>query len=82
MAEEHREHIRTVLKALLQAGLYLKLRKCEFNAKEIRFVDFVITLEQVRMEEDQIAIIKEWPIPKCHHDIEVLLRFATSIGSS
>jgi hypothetical protein len=62
-AEEHREHVRTVLKALLQAVLYLKLRKCKFNAKEIWFVRFMITPEQVRMEEDRIAIIKEWPMP-------------------
>jgi hypothetical protein len=48
-AEEYREHIRTVLKPLLQAGLYLKLPKCEFNAKEIGLVGFVITPEQVRM---------------------------------
>ncbi len=68
-AEKHREHVRTVLKALLQAGLYLKLRKCEFNAKIIGFVGFVITLEQVRMEEDQITVIKEWPMPECHRDI-------------
>ncbi len=46
-AEEHREHAHTVLKALLQAGLYLKLRKCEFNAKEIGLMGFVITVKQV-----------------------------------
>jgi hypothetical protein len=33
--EEHRKHVPTVLEALLKAGLYLKLRKCKFNAKEI-----------------------------------------------
>ncbi len=65
-----------MLKALLQSGPYLKLRKCEFNAKEIGFGGFVITPEQVCMEEDRIAIIKEWPMPKCHHDIQVFLGFA------
>jgi hypothetical protein len=75
-AEEHREHVRTMLKALLQAGLYLKLRKCEFNAKEIGFIGFVITPEQVRMKEDQIAIIKEWPMPKCQCNVQVFLGFA------
>jgi hypothetical protein len=75
-AEEHREHVCTVLKTLLQAGLYLKLRKCKFNAKDIGSVGFVITPEQVRMEDDRIAIIKEWPMPECHRDIQVFLRFA------
>jgi hypothetical protein len=45
--EEHKKHVRTMLEVLLKAGLYLKLRKCKFNAKEIRFVGFIITLEEV-----------------------------------
>jgi hypothetical protein len=75
-AEEHREHVHTVLKALLQAGLYLKLQIYKSNLKEIGFVKFVITPEQVCMEKDRIAIIKKWPMPKCHRDIQVFLGFA------
>ncbi len=71
-----------VLEALLQAGLYLKLRKYGFNAKEIGNVGFSTTLEEVRMEEDRIAIIKEWPLPKCHRDIQVFLGSRTSTGAS
>ncbi len=74
--EEHRKHIRTVQKALLKAGLYLKWRKCEFNAKEIRFVGLIITPEEVRIEKDRIATIKKWPMPDSHHDIQVFLGFA------
>ncbi len=74
--EEHRKHVCTVLEALLKAGLYLKLRKCKFNAKECRFVGFIITSEEVRMEKDRIATIEEWPMPDSHHDNQVFLRFA------
>ncbi len=52
-AKEHREYVCTVLKALLHAGLHLKLQECGFYAKEIGFVGFVITPKQVRMEEDR-----------------------------
>jgi hypothetical protein len=74
--KEHRKHVRTVLEALLKADLYLKLRKCEFNAKEIRFVGFIITPEEVRMEKDRIATIEEWPMPNSHRNIQVFLGFA------
>jgi hypothetical protein len=73
--EEYRKHVRTVLEALLKAGLYLKLHKCKFNAKEIGFVGFIITPEEVRMEEDCIATIEEWPMPDSHRDIQVFLGF-------
>ncbi len=74
--EDHRKYVRTVLKALLKAGLYLKLRRCEFIAKEIRFVGFIITLEEVRLEKDRRATIEELPIPDSHRDIQVFLGFA------
>jgi hypothetical protein len=73
--EEHRKHVRTMLEALLKAGLYLKSRKCEFNAKEIGFVEFIRTLVEVRMEKDCIATIEEWPMPDSHRDIQVFLGF-------
>jgi hypothetical protein len=57
--EEHRKHVRTVLEALLKASLYLKLCKYKFNTKEIRFVGFIITLEDVCLEKDRIATIEE-----------------------
>jgi hypothetical protein len=74
--EEYRKHVRTVLEALLQADLYLKLHKCEFNAQEIGFVGFIITLKEVDMEKDCIATIEEWPMPDSRRDIQVFLGFA------
>jgi hypothetical protein len=35
------------------------LRKCEFNAKEIGFVEFIITPEEVRMDKDHVATMEE-----------------------
>ncbi len=75
-AGEHREHVHIGLKALLQAGLYLKLRKYKFIATITGFVGFVITSEQVCMDKDQIAILKKWPVLKCHRDILVFLGLA------
>jgi hypothetical protein len=74
--EEHRKHVCTVLETLLQASLYLKLRKCRFNAKKIGFVGFIITLEEVHIEKDCIATFEELPMLGSHHDVEVFLRFA------
>ncbi len=76
MVEEHRKIVCTVLEVLLKAGLYLKVRKCEFNVKEIGFVGFIITPEEVHIEKDPIAIIGEWPMPDSICNIRVFLGFA------
>ncbi len=74
--EEHRKHVCTVLEVLLKAGLFLKLRRCKFNAKEVGFMGFIITTEEVRMERDCKATIEEWPMPDSHRDIQVFLGLA------
>ncbi len=73
--EEHTEHVQCVLAKLQEAGLYLKLSKCEFDMQRISFVGFIITLEEVEMEPDCVRTIAEWPEPESHRDIQVFLGF-------
>ncbi len=55
------KHVREVLKALLKAGFYAKLRKCLYSVTRILFLGFILTDECVEMEEDRISTILNWP---------------------
>ena len=48
--KEHRKHVRKVLEQLREAGLFLKLSKCEFHKQEMEFLGFVIGINGVRMD--------------------------------
>ncbi len=74
--EEHTAHVRQVLERLKTTGLYLKLSKCQFYAKQIGFVGFIITPDSIEMEPDRIRTVAEWPVPASHRDIQVFLGFA------
>src|SRR5271169_3060821 len=74
--EEHVEHVRKVLKKLLDHGLYVKLEKCEFHKQRISFLGYIISPEGIEMEPSRISTITEWPVPKSVHDIQVFLGFA------
>ncbi len=74
--EEHMEHVQCVLAKLQEAGLYLKLMKCEFNMQQISFVRSIITPDGVEIEPDRVRAIAEWPEPESHRDIQVFLDFA------
>jgi hypothetical protein len=63
-------------KRLCDKRLYLKFSKCEFNAKRIGFVGFIVTPEGVDIEPDHTKAITEWPMPASYCDIEVFLDFA------
>jgi hypothetical protein len=76
MVEEHRRHVRTVLETLFKAGLDLKLCSRKFNAKEIRYMGFIVASEEVRKKKNDIATIEELSMLDSHHNIQVFLGFA------
>ncbi len=73
---QHEKHIREVLKALLKAGLYAKLSKCQFSVPRIIFFGFILTDKGIEMEEDRISTILNWPEPESVCEVQSFLGFA------
>ena len=55
---EHKQHIRVVLQCLEQRQLLFKFKKCEFHKFEIKFFEFVIETQEIRMNSTKIKAIK------------------------
>src|SRR5438876_4540885 len=47
--KEHKQHVYLILQRLQDAGLYLKLSKCEFHVQTISFLGYIISVEGIRM---------------------------------
>jgi hypothetical protein len=69
--EEHTQHVKLVLEKLQNARLSLKLEKCEFNVQKVEFLGFIITPDGIAMDPSKVEAIKNWPVPKNVHDIQV-----------
>ena len=61
--EEHEQHVRRVLEALRKQKLYAKESKCEFFKHEVEFLGHRVGRDGVRMMEDKVQAIREWPTP-------------------
>jgi hypothetical protein len=61
--EDHEEHVRQVLRALVGARLYYKLSKCLFGVHEIDFLGYIANVHGVTMEKSRVATIFDWPEP-------------------
>lgn len=71
----HKQHVRQVLDRLDRWDLYLNTEKCEFHTEKVGFLGFVVTPEGISMEEDRVAAIKQWPLPRSVGDIQTFLGF-------
>ncbi len=74
--EQHWEHVRKVLRALLKYRLYIKLLKCTFNHSEVIFLRFVIKRRDIQMKQSCIDVITSWSEFKSAKNILIFLKFA------
>ena len=65
-----------VLKELRKNSLFTKLKKCRFYKDKVCFLGYIVSTQRVRMEEERIDVVKNWPEPKSICNIQVFLVFA------
>lgn len=71
--EEHKLHVRKVLEVLRKEKLYAKESKCEFFKTEVEFLGHMVGRDGVRMMEDKVQAMKDWPAPTNVRDVRAFL---------
>jgi len=74
--EEHDELVAEVIKRLEENDLYVKLEKYKWKVREVGFLGVVIGADGIKMEEEKVKGILDWPIPKCVKDMQKFLGLA------
>ena len=72
----HVEAVRWVLDVLRRHGLFANLKKCRFHKDEVRFLGYIVSAQGVRMEDERIEAVKNWPEPTSVRNIQVFIGFA------
>jgi ribosome-interacting GTPase 1 len=55
--EEHKKHIKWVLKKLYKENMLVTVKKCKFYTKKTNFIGFIIKLRQISMDLKKIKAI-------------------------
>jgi len=74
--EGYDELVVEVIRRLEENNLYVKLEKCKWKVREIGFLGVVIGPEGIKMEEEKVKGVLEWPTPKCVKDVQKFLGLA------
>jgi len=69
-----------VLKRLEENDLYVKPEKCSWKTNKVNFLEVVIDQGKIEMEEDKVAEVLNWPMPKTVRDVRKFLELANIIG--
>ncbi|CDO69315.1 hypothetical protein BN946_scf184976.g34 [Trametes cinnabarina] len=74
--EEHRQHVKEVLRRLRKFKLYARADKCEFHATSVEYLGYILSPEGLTMAESKVKAILDWPEPRKVRDIQSFLGFA------
>ena len=71
--EGYDELVAEIVKRLEENDLYVKLEKCKWKVREVGFLEVVIGLEGIKIEEEKVKGVLDWPILKCIKDVQKFL---------
>ena len=71
--EEHMLKLQKVFKRLEEANFKIKIDKCSFLRKEIKYLGHIITEDGVKPNPEKIEAITKYPIPKTPKQIKAFL---------
>jgi len=74
--EGHDKIVEKVVKRLAENNLYIKPEKYKWKVREIVFLGVVIGPEGIKMEEEKVKEILDWPTPKEVKDVQKFLGLA------
>ncbi|XP_077779773.1 vomeronasal type-2 receptor 26-like [Podarcis muralis] len=74
--EQHVKDVREVLKRLQEHQLWVKLEKCQFHAREVEFLGYLLSDKGLAMDPGKVQAVREWKPPKNRKDVQRFLGFA------
>ena len=74
--EGHDELVAEVIKRLEENDLYVKPEKCKWKVREVGFLGVIIRADEIKMEEEKLKGVLDWPTPKCVKDVQKFLGLA------
>jgi hypothetical protein len=73
---DHKKHVHDVLHCLHQNGLYVCTDKCEFHSESVEYLGYILSPNGLKMSEDKVKTIQDWPKLKKVKDVHSFLGFA------
>jgi len=74
--KRYNEIVEEVLRRMEENNLYIKPEKCIWKVREIEFLGLVMRSGGIKMQEEKVAEVLEWPRPKTVKEVQKFLGLA------
>src|SRR5947207_2332774 len=74
--EDHKKHVKEILRKLQEKNLYLKSEKCKFHKQQVEYLEYIITTERLEMNSEKIKAVIKFSISECVKNIQAFQELA------
>ena len=71
--KEHDQLLEQVLQALESNDFYCRLKKCDFEQSELKYLGHLVSAEGIKVDPAKVQVIKDWPQPQSQKDVRSFL---------
>jgi hypothetical protein len=76
MKKKHTDYIIKILKALKRTELKINGEKSTFHQTKVKFLKYILTTTDVKINPEKIKIVLDWPTPTTIKKIQKFIKFA------
>ena len=73
---DHAKHLATVLQVLKDNELFVKLKKCDFEKKELKFLGHLVGVSGIKVDPAKTEVVQNWPVPTSVTNVRSFLGLA------
>ena len=76
--DDENEHTNQILKIFhwfWEWNLYLDIDKCEFDSRKMKYLDLIITFNDVKMNSEKVKAIQNWKTSQNIKNVQAFLEF-------
>src|SRR6266480_4056456 len=69
--ENHKKHVKKVLKRFQEKNLYLKSEKYKFHKQQVKYLEHIVTTERLKMNSEKIKTVIKFSTSECVKNIQI-----------
>ena len=73
--KNHIKHVNKVLQRFKNASLQIDIDKFEFHKTKITYLNFIVDVNDIRMNSRKIQIVVDWKTSTCIKNIQIFIEF-------
>ena len=74
--KKHTQHVYQILEWLRIIELQIDIEKCKFSVIEVKYLDLIIIINEIKMNSEKINVIMNWAALQDIKDVQSFLNFA------